>query len=122
MKEVITQFGTIYSEDFSCNTDKTKIKIYDSEERYLNYFEASSFGDSFRSPEDDLQIHLDYIAKCESIEHLANILFFDGYKLITTDWREAAEFLGIEEYFMPENLLENEWVNKIGNYYIVVTE
>ena len=116
MKQINTKFGPIFMEDFSCREDETKIKIFDSEKRYLNYYEAESFDN-----EDELNDLVKEIEKYDDIEKLANLLF-DGYEFLTACWKEMIDHLELEDCYTPADLLENEFINKIGNYYIAVTE
>ena len=131
LQEIKTKFGSIYIEQLGEQEEEERIKIYDSNKNYLYYTETSWLEEAAEDGETTTEsIFRDWclsIADYETIELLFYMVGLE-YDIITTDWREAAEFL-FNPYENPEyeehseqELLENEWVNKIGKYYIVIKE
>ena len=133
MQQINTKFGPIFIE---ANTDKNvpvfdsndgKVRILDSEKRYMDYFETETLYEMARvnghTTKEELVLYIKRIENSDTIENLVEK--FTDYELITTDWEEVASFMRnfcIDEYATPESLLSNEWINKIGNYYIVISE
>lgn len=115
MKEVKTKLGIIFVEELNDDREEGRIKIYDSDKRYLDYV----------SDED-----LDYdafIAELQMKEDMRELLNFIGvsWYFFSIDWKDAAWYFSVPgkvEYDSPESLLTNEYVNRIGNTYIVIGE
>ena len=129
LQAIETKFGTIYIEELNSEREEAeRIKIFDSEKRYIDYIEtefimdrADVFGDT---TEEELNSYIRTMKECETIEELVQYIGIN-YELITDDWEEAASYMRpfcIDEYNSEDELLTNEWINKIGNYYIVVSE
>ena len=115
MKEVKTKLGIIFVEEMNDDREDGRIKIYDSDKRYLDYV----------SDED-----LDYdafIAELQMKEDMRDLLNFIGvsWHFFSIKWRDAAAYFcvpGKAEYSSPESLLTNEYVNRIGSAYIIISE
>lgn len=129
LQAIETKFGTIYIEELnSKREDVDKIKMFDSEKRYLDYIatefimdRSDVFGDT---TEEELNSYIGEMKECETIEELVQYIGIN-YELITDDWEEAASYMKpfcIDEYNSEDELLTNEWINKIGSHYIVVSE
>ncbi len=133
IREVNTQFGKIYI-DTLVNVSDEKVRIYDSRREYLGYMEVESLYDSAFSmnttPEEVLE---SFIKKIESfgnsIEDLVEALISDEYELITSSPAMVAKHLfGYDEIpakcerKVLRSVLQNEFVNVIGDYYIVIKE
>ena len=133
MRKINTKFGPLYIDEFTddrhTGRDESKIKLYDSYEQYMDYFETETFYDlaemNGNTPEEELENYINFIEKCETIEHLIENTISNGYELITESWKEVAAHLGIalrDEARAFQEIVNNEWVNIIGDYYIVVYE
>lgn len=135
MIEINTKFGKIFIEDINfCDPSENldyddKVRLFDSENRYLNYIENETLLDWAETENISLaeavERHIKEIESCETIEDLLGKVIEGDYAFYSKDWEEVAHFmqpLCIDEYLTPESLLGNEWVNKIGDYYIVVEE
>lgn len=129
LQSVETKFGTIYIETLiGEREEEDRIKIYDSLKRYMNYIEtewiedrAKVFGNTM---EEELASYIGEMPECLAIKELVLYLGVE-YELVTKDLEEAASYMRsfcIDEYHSEDELLTNEWVNKIGDYYIVVSE
>lgn len=113
--------GKFYIENFDEREEKDRVKIYDSDENYLDYLPIE---------EDDTPIeeqYNNYVEMLESfktIEEMMDWLVCDcefmGDKDRTIEYlhEELNWDLPIENY----NPLDNEWVNRIGDTYIVVSD
>ena len=126
---IATKFGNLYIEELNGKREEDeRIKIYDSLKRYMDYIDvewiedrAEVFGDTI---EEELASYIGEMLECATINELVSYLGVE-YELITKDLEEAASYMRpfcIDEYHSEDELLTNEWINKIGDYYIVVTE
>ena len=131
LQEIKTKFGSIYMEQLGEQEEKERFKILDSNKNYMTYIDTTVFEEVAESSETTTEsIYRDWcesLIKYETIEELVDILGLET-DIDTTDWKKAAEFIfnpfedsDYEEHSEQE-LLENEWVNKIGDYYIVISE
>ena len=113
--------GKFYIENFDEREEKDRVKIYDSDENYLDYLPLE---------EDDTPIEEQYnnyvemLEQFKTIEEMMDWLVCDcefiGNKDRTIEYlhKELNWDLPSENY----NPLDNEWVNRIGDTYIVVSE
>ena len=133
MKEINTKFGKLYIDEFTddrhTGRNESKIKLYDSNEQYMDYFETETFYEiaeiNERTPEEEFEIYIKFLENCDTIESLVKNTVLDGYELITQSWKEVAAYLGIalkDEARALQEVDNNEWVNQIGDYFIVVSE
>lgn len=123
MREIINKnFGHFYIEKLNNREEQDRVKIYDTEMNYLDYLPLECYDDE--TPE---QLYDKYIAKLESFETIEEMLEwlvldyeFVGYK------DETIEYLhNVLNWDLPSdeyNPLDNEWVNRIGNTYVVVKD
>ena len=111
--------GKFYIENFDEREEEDRVKIYDSDENYLDYLPLE---------EDDTPIeeqYNNYIEMLESFKTVEEML----------DWLVCdCEFIGkkseaikyvLTEWNLPDeetDPLDNEWVNRIGDTYIIVSE
>lgn len=123
MREIINKnFGHFYIEELNNREEQDRVKIYDSEMNYLDYLPLHEDDDETID-----QQYNRYVAKLESFETIEEMLEwlvldyeFVGFKDETIAYLhdELNWDLPSEKY----NPLDNEWVNRIGNTYIVVSE
>ena len=115
LQAIETKFGTIYVEDLhSQRPEEDRIKIFDSGMNYMDYFSLDSLEscaeEGGHTIEDELAIRVENFKQCDTIEDLVGSIFWT-WDFITKDPTE------IEPY-----LESNEWLNQIGDYYIVIPE
>ena len=113
--------GKFYIENFDEREEKDRVKIYDSDENYLDYLPLE---------EDDTPIeeqynnYIEMLEQFKTIEEMMDWLVCDcefiGNKDRTIEYlhKELNWDLPSENY----NPLDNEWVNRIGDTYIVVSD
>lgn len=115
--------GDFYIEELENREEKDRVKLCDSVMNYLDYLPLHEDDDD----ETIEQQYERYVAKLESFETIEEMLDwvaldyeFIGFKDETIAYlhNELNWDLPSEEY----NPLDNEWVNRIGNTYIVVSE
>lgn len=113
--------GKFYIENFDEREEKDRVKIYDSDENYLDYLPIE---------EDDTPIeeqynhYIEMLESFKTVEELMDWLVCD-YEFIG-DKEEMIDYLHDElNWELPSkkyNPLDNEWINRIGDIYILITE
>ena len=105
--------GIFYIEELENREEKDRVKLYDSDENYLDYL-----------PLEQYDGYIKMLESFETIEELLDWLVCDYEFFSTKDatiqylHEELNWDLPSEEY----NPLDNEWVNRIGDIYIVISE
>lgn len=130
MREINTKFGKLYIDEFTdIERDESKIKIYDSYKQYMDYLELETLYEmaevNGNTPEKELNDYIKCLDDCNTIESLVEYTITVGYELVTQNWKNVAAHLGIalkDEAKAFQDVINNEWVNIIGDYYIVVFE
>lgn len=111
--------GKFYIENFDEREEKDRIKIYDSDENYLDYLPLK---------EDDTPIEEQYnhyvemLESFETVEELLNWLVCDCEFIGNKS--EAIKYI-LTEWNLPDDEcdpLDSEWVNRIGDTYIIIAE
>lgn len=111
--------GNFFIENFDEREEQDHVKIYDSDENYIDYLPLK---------EDDTPIeeqYNNYIEMLESfktVEELLNWLVCD-YEFIGNK-SEAIKYV-LTEWNLPDDEcdpLDSEWVNRIGDTYIIIAE
>lgn len=111
--------GNFFIENFDEREEQDRVKIYDSDENYIDYLPLK---------EDDTPIeeqynnYIEMLENFKTIEELLNWLVCD-YEFIGNK-SEAIKYI-LTEWNLPDDEcdpLDNEWVNRIGNIYIVISE
>lgn len=111
--------GKFYIENFDEREEQDRIKIYDSDENYLDYLPLE---------EDDTPIgeqYNNYVEMLESfktVEELLNWLVCDCEFIGNKS--EAIKYV-LTEWNLPDDEcdpLDSEWVNRIGDTYIIIAE
>ena len=115
LQKIETKFGIIHIEDLhSQREEDDRIKIFDSGENYMEYFALEDLEDCAEecghTVEEELNIRIKNFKECDTIEDLVSSIFWT-WDLITKNPEEIEEYL--------EN---NEWLNTIGEYYVVIPE
>lgn len=128
MRLIQTKFGPLYVEHFSQRKEKDRIKIFDSKKRYLDYFNIEYLEEHAKinkvTPYQQLNKYLSGIHNCSNVKNLLNYLGI-CYEKVSLHWSVIANLLEEitgYEYTTEEQLLSNEWINQIGDYYILVCE
>lgn len=110
--------GKFYIENFDEREEKDRVKIYDSDENYLDYLPLE---------EDDTPIEEQYDGYVEILESFKTVPDLMDWLVCDCDFigneSEAIKYILTE--IMPDNefdLLDNEWVNRIGDVYIIIAE
>lgn len=111
--------GNFFIENFDEREEQDRVKIYDSDENYLDYLPLK---------EDDTPIeeqynnYIEMLENFKTVEELLNWLVCD-YEFIGNK-SEAIKYV-LTEWNLPDDEcdpLDDEWVNRIGDIYIIITE
>ena len=111
--------GNFFIENFDEREEQDRVKIYDSDENYLDYLPLK---------EDDTPIeeqynnYIEMLENFKTVEELLNWLVCD-YEFIGNK-SEAIKYV-LTEWNLPDDEcdpLDDEWVNRIGDTYIIIAE
>lgn len=114
--------GDFYIEELENREEKDRVKLYDSNYNYLDYLPLERYYDT--DPTFEAQYN-GYIKMLESFETVSELM----------DWLVCdCDFIGSEsdaikyvltEWNLPDDEcdpLDSEWVNRIGDIYIIISE
>lgn len=135
MKTIATAFGVLYIEEEHDREERYRIKIYDSEHRYFDYYNLDNLGKgetiaglvaenvqmiSACKTADELleKLGIDYFVLSEDWTDLLEDMYNGAEKLVGGKWIDTTDGSEITEV----SIMGNEWVNKIGSTYILVCE
>ena len=116
--------GNFYIEELENREEQDRVKLYDSDEKYLDYLPLERYDDFDPTEEEQYQ---GYIEMLESFKTVPDLM-----EWLVSSW----EFIGDKDQtikYLHEELnwdlpsedyhpLDNEWVNRIGDIYIVISE
>lgn len=145
LQQITTPFGVIYIDPWNARQrdEKERIKIYDSRQKYLDYFALDYFYDDWDGDPDSLYIEAhaaaQYAALCDMLQRggeeetcedfmdwlgiLSLYVGSDRQAAITAlyaDRKQYCQYQPTEEDLRTFD--DNEWVNRIGDNYIVICE
>ena len=116
--------GDFYIEELENREEQDRVKLYDSDEKYLDYLPLERYDDFDPTEEEQYQGYIEMLESFKNVLYLMDWLVcrceFIGDKDQTIKYlhEELNWELPSEDY----NPLDNEWVNRIGDIYIVVSE
>ena len=116
--------GTFYIEELENREEQDRVKLYDSDENYLDYLPIERYDDTDPTEEEQYQGYIEMLESFKTVPDLMEWLVssweFIGDKDQTIKYlhEELNWDLPSEDY----NPLDNEWVNRIGDIYIVISE
>ena len=116
--------GKFYIENFDEREEEDRVKIYDSDENYLDYLPLEQIDVDDAPIEEQYNNYIEMLEGFNTIEEMMDWLVCDCEFIGNKD--RTIEYLHKElNWDLPSkdyNPLDNEWVNRIGNIYIVVSE
>ena len=116
--------GDFYIEELENREEQDRVKLYDSDENYLDYLPLERYDDTDPTEEEQYQGYIEMLESFKTVPDLMEWLVssweFIGDKDQTIKYlhEELNWDLPSEDY----NPLDNEWVNRIGDIYIVISE
>ena len=116
--------GTFYIEELENREEQDRVKLYDSDEKYLEYLPIERYDDPDPTEEEQYQGYI------EMLESFKNVLYLMDWLVCRCEFigdkNQTIKYLHEElNWDLPSkdyNPLDNEWVNRIGDIYIVVSE
>ena len=116
--------GNFFIENFDEREEKDRVKIYDSDENYLDYLPLDQIDVDDTPIEEQYNNYIEMLESYKTIEEMLDWLVCDCEFIGNKD--QTIEYLHKElNWDLPSkdyNPLDNEWVNRIGDIYIVVSE
>ena len=114
--------GNFYIEELENREEQDRIKLFDSDENYLDYLPLERYDDTDPTLEEQYNGYIEMLESFETVPDLMDWLVCDfgffGNK------SEAIKYV-LTEWNLPDeecDPLDSEWVNRIGDVYIVVSE
>ena len=114
--------GNFFIENFDEREEQDRVKIYDSDENYLDYLPLDQIDVNDTPIEEQYNNYIEMLESFKTIEEMMDWLVCDcefigkkseAIKYVLTEWNLPDE---------ETDPLDNEWVNRIGDIYIVVSE
>ena len=116
--------GNFFIENFDEREEQDRVKIYDSDENYLDYLPLDQIDVNDTPIEEQYNNYIEMLENFKTIEEMLDWLVCDCEFIGNKD--QTIEYLHEElNWDLPSkdyNPLDNEWVNRIGDIYIVVSE
>ena len=114
--------GNFFIENFDKREEQDRIKIYDSDKNYLDYLPLDQIDVDDTPIEEQYNNYIEMLENFKTIEEMMDWLVCDcefigkkseAIKYVLTEWNLPDE---------ETDPLDNEWVNRIGDTYIIVSE
>lgn len=116
--------GDFYIEELENREEKDRVKLYDSDYKYLDYLPLERYDDTDPTFEEQYNNYLEILGRFDTVEGLMEWLVceteFIGNKYQMLDY--LVNRLNWDDISEDYNPLDNEWVNRIGDVYILVSE
>lgn len=116
--------GDFYIEELNNREERDRVKLFDSDFNYLDYLPLERCDDTDPTFEEQYDEYVKVLEEFKTVPELMDWLVCDCDFIGSKD--ETIEFLHKElNWELPSeeyNPLNNEWVNRIGDVYIVVSE
>lgn len=116
--------GTFYIEELENREEKDKVKLFDSDEDYLDYLPLEIYDETDPTFEEQYNEYVKILEGFKNVVDLMDWLVCD-YEFIGNKDR-TIQYLHKElNWDLPSgeyDPLDNEWVNRIGDIYIIISE
>lgn len=116
--------GKFYIENFDEREEEDRVKIYDSDENYLDYLPLDQIDVNDTPIEEQYNNYIEMLEGFKTIEEMMDWLVCDCEFIGNKD--QTIEYLHKElNWDLPSkdyNPLDNEWINRIGDIYIVISD
>lgn len=113
--------GNFYIEELENREEKDRVKLFDSDENYLDYLPLVRYDKTDPTFEEQYDGYVEMLESFKTVPDLMDWLVCDCDFIGNES--EAIKYILTE--VMPDNerdLLDNEWVNRIGDVYIIISE
>lgn len=116
--------GDFYIEELNNREERDRVKLFDSDFNYLDYLPLERCDDTDPTFEEQYDEYVKVLEEFKTVPELMDWLVCDCDFIGSKD--ETIEFLHKElNWELPSeeyNPLDSEWVNRIGDVYIIVSE
>lgn len=116
--------GDFYIEELENREEQDRVKLYDSDYKYLDYLPLERYDDTDSTFEEQYNNYLEILGRFDTVEGLMEWLVceteFIGNKYQMLDYLVSR--LNWDDLSEDYNPLDNEWVNRIGDVYVLVSE
>lgn len=116
--------GDFYIEELENREEQDRVKLYDSDYKYLDYLPLERYDDTDSTFEEQYNNYLEILGRFDTVEGLMEWLVceteFIGNKYQMLDY--LVNRLNWDDISEDYNPLDNEWVNRIGDVYVLVSE
>lgn len=127
--QIKTQFGFIYIEPLvGTREEEDRVKIFDSNTNYIDYIPVDTLLSS--AAEQKITVKETYVKRLKAFREAGAIE--DLMNLISQDWvtikdnpfelEELLDIKYVDEKRALHEILNNDYVNQIGQYYILMEE
>lgn len=125
LRELHSGCGVLYIEKIGQQEEEERIKIYDSNLHYLDYFSVESIEETAKADdisfEEEYEKFISYLEKCQTVDDILDELGIN-WEIKSKDTKDIANVL--VDYNTDDDgpLDNNEYVAKIGEYYILLAD
>ena len=116
--------GTFYIEELENREEQDRVKLQDSDEKYLEYLPLESYDIDDPTFEEQYDGYVEMLESFKTIEEMMDWLVCDCEFI--GDKEEMIDYLHDElNWELPSedyDPLKNEWINRIGDVYILISE
>jgi hypothetical protein len=127
--QIKTKIGFIYVEPLvGTREEEDRIKIFDSDTNYIDYIPVetliTSAAEQSITVEEEYSIRLKAFREAETIRDLMNLISQNWISIVTNpfDLEEKLDIKYVDEKRALHEILNNDCVNKVGQYYILMEE
>lgn len=118
--------GNFYIEELENREEQDRVKLFDSDENYLDYLPLEVYDESDPSFEEQ---YTEYIKMLESFKTVKDLMdwlyicytFIGSKEEVITKWNEIYDYCNWKMN-NDKDIEDNEWINRIGDVYILITE
>lgn len=118
--------GNFYIEEFENREEQDRVKLFDSDENYLDYLPLEIYDDTDPTFEEQ---YTEYIKMLESFKTVKDLMdwlyicytFIGSKEEVVTKWNEIYDYCNWKMN-NDKDIEDNEWINRIGDVYILITE
>lgn len=113
--------GNFYIEEFDKREEQDRAKLFDSDFNYLDYLPLERYDDTDPTFREQYDEYVKVLEEFKTVPELMDWLVCDCF---IGNKSEAIKYV-LTEWNLPDdesNPLDSEWVNRIGDVYIVISE
>ena len=129
LHQIKTKFGFIYIEPLvGTREEEDRVKIFDSDTNYIDYIPVETLLSS--AAEQKITVEEEYVKRLKAfreagaIEDLMNLISQNWISIVTNpfDLEERLDIKYVDEKRALHEILNNDYVNKVGQHYILMEE